>query len=173
MKTWNRPWLAALAALALTLTACTVLRTAGPTVLTSAACLVMQRQPAAEPFIGLVGDCFTAMSRTNVPPTPAEIQEALAHLPAGTLTVAARQAVWSGALLAYSAAYAAAQTPEAKAALSETLSACGSSLTAAVELCGRAAPASKTATRALAKPLTADDLRDLADAVQREFERRR
>ena len=175
-KYWNRFASAGACLALLVLTACATATWLVPTLVTSAACLAIERQPQSAGYIEACGELFFALGTTNHAPTVAEVETALTNLPSADLTPAERRMVWNGVLLAYTGAYAAVKNnPDAQKTLSATLQGIGMALTDAVSQCGpQVAGVAKTKALRAMQPLTIDatGLDGIAQAVAQQIKAR-
>lgn len=141
------------------------------------ACVLIQKRPQAAPYVRAAGSVFAAFGRAGAPPTPADLQLALATVPHANLTAPYAALVWTGAVEAYTLLWSQAATPDAKARLGATLLGIGESLALAADTCAPspatptpAAPALRLVTPA-GDALTADaaDAAELSVLVARDF----
>jgi hypothetical protein len=141
-----------------------VVEVVAPPAVQAAACALLTKQPAATPYVKLVAEVFTEFS-SGEPPTPVELQKALAQLPGSGLDPATATTVWAGAALAYAGLHRANLSEAERERLTDLLGAIGESLRAAAESCGAAGARGVVLSQAEVEPL--------AEAIEREFLKRK
>ena len=162
----------------LSIIGCAVLPQILPPATGVAACIVIQKNPQAAGYVQAAGGVFTALGKQDSPPTAAELANALADIPGANLNQVYAQAIWSGAVLAYTEMWKLAKTPVQIASLGATLSGIGASLTSAAQSCGPSAPNVSVKQVAALQSLTAtgipvlahpEDVKAIADAIAKDI----